>query len=651
MVFLKPLSLFAQDDDTRHSIYSLGLWNLTSVAGDLKLGGQWTQGSTNSYGYDNYTRSSNLFAGFMLRTNSYLWSPKFLTIGIDGGYFPQTKRDEYLIFPNRSDVINTKNIHLNTVLFPSKIVSLTTYANYDNSYDSREGLTDIQTDTKTIGTSFAYRNKVIPFTMSYNQSDWVQKEINTDKTFIYDQNTFTTNASRDFGKRSHNEFIYSHKDYNRQDYNLSPVKNVTDNMELRDSYFLDSAQKIKLNSSILGIDQRGIDTFKQLRINENIFAYLPHDFTANGGYTFYYTYNPQQELRQHNVNINLGHQLYQSLYTGLTGGYDNSNQTSYTDAYSNLGVIINYNKKILKTGLLSLGYNYNWLHDKRESQDVLLPVMNEPYTLVDNQLVLIKNPFVQLASVILKDITGTLVYQENIDYLLIPRNNYLEIQRIPGGRIANNGTVYAYYTANQPGNSQYDINTTNYSIDVSLFRRLIGVYYRVMTIGYSNVSISDNSFLNYLTNTMYGIRTEYKIFSAGAEINEYQSSLYPYRLTRYFFTMQGNYRRRISYSLNANVRITDHLTNNESNRVNNDANAMLGYSLTQKTKLDFTAIYTYQHGQQINLDLYSGRVRLSTMFRDVTCLIAVEAYQRSYLDVQKYKYIGAYIQLIKKFKY
>lgn len=634
------------------NLLTLGnIWSLSSLAGEIKGGGLYAQATSSSYGENDKAILSNLYGGVSLRTMSYFWDPNFITLGVDGGYYPQTMQDQFVIYQNRHDVINTKNLHLTSALFPKKKINLSVFANFDQMYDSRENLTDIKTNSQNLGSYLSLSNKYVPLFFDVNKSEWHQTELQTNRNFNYEQTAFDGRASKTFFKDDRNELLYSHRDYTRQDYNLSPVRNLVDIMELHDNYYLDSIKRSRLSSSIVGMNQRGVDSFKQIHVSEGVFYVLPHDFILNSNYSFYYVTRPSQDLRQHDVNANIGHQLYESLFTSISGDFNYADETQYVDQIYNLGANIVYNKKILRKGQLSVNYSYNRLHDKRLAQDVLLQVVQEGYTLTDNQIVLIKLPFVDEATVLVKDSTDSHLYQKDIDYVLIPDGNYLEIRRQPGGQIANGMRVYVSYTARQPGNSKYDVNQQNFSIDITFFKRLIGAYYRINKTDYVNVENIDPLFLNYLTNTYYGLRSEYKFFSGGAEVNNYQSTLYPYRMFRYYAILQGHYKKKILYSLNGNIRYYDHLQNGEISRKFNDVSGMLAYLFNSRTRLDFNLIYNYQNGEQIDLEMYTGKLKLTTAFRDITCSAGIDAYHRIYLETQKYYYIGGFIEIIKRFKY
>ena len=68
-------------------------------------------------------------------------------------------------------------------------------------------------------------------------------------------------------------------------------------------------------------------------------------------------------------------------------------------------------------------------------------MLNEEQVLRDGEMTLLNKPYVDVNSVVVKDVSGTLIYQANFDYILLERAGYVEIQRIPGGLIPNKGTV------------------------------------------------------------------------------------------------------------------------------------------------------------------------------------------------------------------
>jgi hypothetical protein len=292
-------------------------------------------------------------------------------------------------------------------------------------------------------------------------------------------------------------------------------------------------------------------------------------------------------------------------------------------------------------------YTYNKEFEKMKSSDALLNIVNEEYTITD--MVLMKRPYIYTSSIEVKDATGTLVYQLGLDYILTTVGDYTEIQRIPGGLIPNNSKIFVFYSAKQPGSYSYNIDLHNFAINYSIFDNLLNVYFKTNRSSFSNIRNADALLLNYLIENVYGTSVKYKSASCGVEYDDYQSNIVPYTMTRYFFTWQGKIKRKFIFSVNANWReykIPTEITAREYG----DLNGMFTYSINDLSKLDFNIGYQSQKGQQINLDYYTARAKYSTVFRRLIFVFGVDAYDRVYLQNQKMDYLGAYFQIIKKFK-
>ena len=634
--------------NAQNSILSLGLWNITALSGEVKVGGLYGVGDINTYGINNKITTSDYYGGILLKTSSYVWNPSFLTVNVDGGYFPESRQDLYLVSPNIYNAINTSKLHSGATLFPKKSITLSTFLNYDNSYDSRENLTDIKTDSKTYGGTFSFKNKLLPVTIGYDNNDWHSKEVLTGRQYYYNQKILNGRVSKSFWKRDKNDLLYTHNDYYSRDYYQNRIRNVSDNIQLQDGFFLDSARRSQYNSNIFGINQHGSDSFQQFRINENLFYKLPYNLTFNTSYDYGYLKQEPEKMQQNSFTAHLAHQLFESLHSGITYQYNNNLESSYHEVNHKAGIDLNYTKKTFANGILSIMYSYNKEIEKMMSSDIFLNIVNEEYTLSD--MVVIKRPYVYSSSIIVKDATGTIIYQLGLDYILTTVGDYTEIQRIPGGLITSNAKIFVFYSARQPGSYNYDINLNNFSVNYSIFNNLLSVYFKTNRADFSNIHNADMLLLNYLNENIYGSIVKYKLASCGVEYDDYQSNIVPYKMTRYFATWQGKIREKFIFSINANWR--EYKIPTEANaRKYGDLNGMFSYTISSISKLDINIGYQSQQGQQINLDYYTMRAKYSTVIKQLIFVFGLDAYDRSYLQNQKMDYLGAYIQIIKKFKY
>lgn len=638
-----PVGVWAQS-----SLLSLGVWNLTALSGELKVGGLYGGGDINTYGINNHYNSTDYYGGILIKTSSFIWNPAFLKIDIDGGYYPESRQDLYLVTPNIYNAINTSKLHLGATLFPKKVITLSGHLDFNNSYDNRENLTDIRTESKSYGGNLSYRNNFAPITLEYNQNDWNSREVLTNRIFTYKQKNVIGRLTKSFGKSDKNDLIYTHNDYYNENYGLYTIRNVADNLELQDGLFLDSSRRSLFNSDIFGTIQKGNDSLKQLRANEKFIYKLPYNLQFNAGYNYGYLEQLPEKLQQNDLNCMLGHQLFESLHSGLIYEYNDALETSYHELSNKGGLDLNYNKKTFADGMLSLQYSYFRIADHRTSSDALLQVNNEQYTISDR--VILKSPYIDISTVVIKDATGTTIYQPGIDYILTSIGSLTEIQRIPGGLIQNNSSIYVYYAATQPGSYSYNINQNNLYANWSVFNHLLDFYYRGNRTDYDHLNRTDALILDELTDDLLGTSVKYKSATLGAEYDNYQSTLTPYTMWHYFFTMQDKWKSRVIFALNANWRDYK-LPTEAEHRQYGDINGMASYAVSSQSKFDLNIGYQSQRGEQISLDLLSARAKYSTVIRKLNFVFGVDSYNRVYIHNQATNYAGAYIQIIKKFKY
>ncbi|MEI7982768.1 MAG: hypothetical protein WCI71_14040 [Bacteroidota bacterium] len=643
-LLLLPMLGFSQN----YSI-SRKFWALNSLNGAVKLGADYRYQAGYTNEIYNYQKSSRLYGGILLNSNSYFIHPDFISLDLNGEFNPVIGKDIFLVVPDQAEVRTMERVDATLTFFRMKKVTFSGFFNFNNVYTSRENLSNLHSNTINFGGNFAWSNKILPIQGSYQQGKWYETEILTDRSFITRQQNFLASIDKSFSKYDNNQLIYFHNDYSRQDVNIAETRNISDNISLTNTIFFDKLRNYSFTSAISGINQHGSDVFRRIQVDENVNLNLPKQFNLSTSYNFYNYQRVLQTINQNAIRAMLRHRLYESLNTGVSFEYNQIRQTYYTEENLKAGISINYEKKIPLKGRLMLGYAYNWQRQKHTGDQVPLPVTREEHILTDGQMVLLKYPDADITSVVVKDVTGTIIYQPNYDYILIPRSVYLEIQRMPGGQIPNKGSVYVDYVAILPGSYQYDVNFQSVSASVSLLNRLVELYFRFANQGYANLQTADYLTLNYFTQTTYGCRLEYKFASGGVEYENYQSSIVPYKLIHYWVQLQGNIGNRILCSLNGNMRDYNLVADNTRQQFI-DLTANVGYQFSPQTNVSVEFGYRKQVGQQIDLNLVIGRAQFTTVFRQIFFKVGLDLYGRDYLH-EKTNYIGGFIQIVRNFNW
>ncbi|NOZ45209.1 MAG: hypothetical protein GXO79_00350 [Chlorobi bacterium] len=626
---------------------SIGFWTLTNMKGEININGLYRkQKRILKSDLTDYPKNALIGGGIDLKTKSYVWHPNFLKLGIDVDYNPEKREDTYLFIPDRSETRNIKKLNINGIFFSKKFISLNTFINLNDNYINSENLTNIRSKNKKYGGSLFFRNKYLPLSVSYSKGKWDQKEINTGRTFKNDEKNFESRLNKTTKRGDNHELSYTYNDYIRQEADLYKVSNKTRNLNLSNNIYFDNKKKYNFNSRIINYSQIGNDTFKRFQLMENFVFKLPENFVLTSSYQYYNTKLESQQYSQQNIKSKLGHQLFLSLKSNIFYEYNKVIHTEYKETDKRSGISFNYSKKIPK-GQLNLAYRYYGQQQNMQSQPKIISVYNEEYIISDEQINLLSKPYIIEESITVTDITGTSIYQLNLDYILIVHNNFIEIQRLPGGQIVNGSTIYIDYQATYPGSYNYLAGNQAFSASIYLFNRLIEVYYRFIKQDYQKLKSTDFLVLNYFNQNIYGAKFKIGFLNTGFEFDNYQSSIIPYKMKKAFLQVQGSIQKKIRYSINGNIR-DYYLTDEKARQQYADIFGKLAYKINTATKVNIELGYRKQIGSGIDLNLLNSRNEITTVYRKLYFTLGFDIYRRDYLD-EIINYIGVDFKIIRKF--
>jgi hypothetical protein len=640
------LLLAAFDTGPCYSQLSNGFFHSQSVNGEIRLRGLYRKQQNQIGDIKEDQKSIYFLGGVMLNTASYLWKPDLIFFNIDVEYNPETRKETYLLIPDRSEVRTLKRIDFRTSIFRNKSINLNTFVNLNQTYYNRELLTNIRSDNKQWGGLLSLSNKFLPISVSYRQSDWVQKEIQTGRTFSMKQNNLLGRISKSIGKNDLNEILYSRDDYTYNYAGSKEVSNLIDKVALNNNVFFDKRRKYNFSSQVSYYNQAGDNNFTKLEAIERLIFNLPASFRLTGGYTYYKLKDPFQLLSQNRINGSLNHQLFESLTSNIFTDYSEINHSIYDEKNLKAGIDFNYTKKI-PTGRINLSYRYFRSYFDMEGVSAPLKILNEEHVLSDAKILLLNKPYIELSTVVVKDKAGIVIYQLNFDYTLTIRNNFVEIQRVPGGQIADNQIINADYTAIQPGSYSFEADNNSFSSSILLFKKLIELYYRGSFQEYRNLTETDFLTLNYYNQNVYGCRVDFGFASFGVEYDNYNSNIIPYKRYRYYVDLNWSFRSKLLVSFNGNI-LDYKLIDDDVNQQHSNITGKIAYNLNYKTKIDLEAGYLSQKGRNIDLDLLTSKLEVSTSFRQLYLKGGLEMYRRHYLK-SNFAFVGTFVEIIRKF--
>jgi len=294
-----------------------------------------------------------------------------------------------------------------------------------------------------------------------------------------------------------------------------------------------------------------------------------------------------------------------------------------------------------------LGYEGRRRNDTRTSEPALLQIAAEEHDLDDNRIILLENPDIELASVRVFDASGTVLYRENLDYILIERDGYIEIQRLPGGQIADGQSIYVDYTSTRVLSFEFSSNSNMFRARLNLFNRLLEPYFRIYTRNYDHIHKADKKILKTVLQRVYGLRMVWLFMNAGMEFDSYQSNVIPYESYRYFIGLNKTFFGNLNTVLRANWREFKRISEHENQKFA-EFSGRIFYHLGMYSRVSLDGGYRFQEGRGIDLHLGNLRTEFSTRFRELYFSLGVEMYRRNFAG-EKIDYNGGYVKVERKF--
>jgi len=637
------LFLFSLVSFSQNNIIKPVFWKLSSLNGELNLNADYWEQQTVRNNFTEELNSTLFSGGLLLKSKSYFYHPNFLEVTLDAGFSPETGQRLSLVAPDQAETNTLKKFYGQLSFFRQYPINLKVYASLNEGYSNRENLTNLKTNFKSFGSTFSYTNNFLPITVSYNQGSSDLEELLTNRTYRTENKTLEGRTFKSFGKNDTHQLLYSQNEYVYNDqflaFNLNQtgisIENKITSLSLNDNIYFDKKRNYNFSSLITKEDQVGTNLdYKRFQVLENLFFKLPWKFNFNSNYSYFDITQNSISTKQQNTSAQLSHLLYQSLYTSANYEYNTLKNTQFNETNIRTGYDVRYVKKIPLKGLLTLHFKLNTNEQDRISDNQILTIINEDYTLTDGQILLLNNQSVDAQTVIVKDVTGTIIYQENLDYILIERNNFLEIQRIPGGLIANNSSVYIDYIATQPGSYNYNAVTTNYGANLAFFNQKIEFFYRNGKQDFLNPVNVDYFTLDYYTQNVFGGRFNFGFLSGEIAQDNFESTILPYRLTRYNLVLQGNLGQHILYNLNGTIRDYQMIITEGNKQKYISLSGNIAFNISRLSNISLQGSYLKQDGDGIDLNLITSRIQLKTRYRQLFITAGLELYKNEFYNEQ-----------------
>lgn len=594
---------------------------------------------------DEDQRSTYFNGGLRLSSNSFLWSKDIAEITVSGEFNPESRREKYLQIPDRSEVRTLSNLDFRATVFNNKPLTISFFGGHNQSYFNRELLTNVRTRTNSYGGMISLNNRILPLSVSYRSSDWLQTETEENRSFRMKQEDLEGRVTKSFTDFDRNELLYAHNRYNYSYQGMDDVSNVTDRVSLSNNISFDRKQRYTISSYGSFHDQKGTNTFRKTDLIERVSLRFTENLRLLGDYSFY-RMEDVQSLTRNRESMTLSHRLYESLTTSVFGEHSATGQTLYDEKNFKAGAEAGYTKKI-GNGRLSLSYRYyhHWFEAEGVPAEVI--VSDEEHQLSDTRITLLQRAYVKPGSVVVTDETRTVIYREGFDYTLVARGSFTEVQRVPGGLIAENQQVKVGYTYLLPGSYGYEANNNSWSGSIMMFRNLLELYYRGAAQRYPSMRDADFLVLNRFSQDVAGARLDFGFVTGGVEYDSYRSNIIPYNRMRYFINLNWSLKSKVIFSLNGNI--SDYrFIDDDIDQLYSNISGKVNITVTRNIRVNLEAGYLEQSGRNIDLTLITARAEAVATFRQLMVRLANDMYVRSYTD-SRFRFFGTRLELIRKF--
>jgi hypothetical protein len=361
-------------------------------------------------------------------------------------------------------------------------------------------------------------------------------------------------------------------------------------------------------------DEKG--TFPWEALTEDELLVLKHSNSLSSQYGFDYSRTTVGTATTEATALQAGltHQLYESLtsYGRIYGSHqDFGGPTEDIEGFS---LSETYRKRI-PWGTLTVEAGGGYAVTDNRTQPGVTSIVNENQTLSDGFTTFLNNPNVLASTVVVTDTTGAITYHLITDYTLIPHGTLTEIQRVPGGFIANGATVFVRYQFQNGLPIKYGTRDLHGRVTLDLFKHL-SLYVSRTSLENTLLSGTDEGQLQNLEETLFGATLRWDPATLTAEHEIYDSSLSPYVSDRVSLDIATSFGETQRFGANATYR---HLTfGGEGSETLRTAGLTYQASPKNWPSFNVTAGYEWENDQGVASEYVYGRVALEYHIRGTT---------------------------------
>jgi hypothetical protein len=407
--------------------------------------------------YDTTTRSQDFRESMTVATNGWIYHPNLMEYHLS--FEPQGEQEKFHLSPtttdsNKSYERNTSLLayDVGTTLLKNKPLSLNFFADRKTGQIDLSNAQNSDLDSESLGARLNFANATLPVSLAV-----IHRQLDENGFYEWKEDRDEVQASiRHNAKNSVTQLnvLYDNVDRkNRTSFENTDISSRTTSTDLTNAYSFTDDNRVRLDSQIYNMDAeydgRDQDTWI---VSENLYWALNPNLL-----TRYYTDYNRSEFggslnQQTRLGASLTHHLDDRLTTDLGAAavindYDDGSEDRYL---SNLGFLY---RRPIPWGSVGLGAAYDYALTMRNGSQSIVPTTDR-LALSTGTVTSLDKENVDLGSIVVTDLTGAIVYTENIDYRIDTVGSIVNISRILLGAIADGQQVIVHY--NYQMNSGYD---------------------------------------------------------------------------------------------------------------------------------------------------------------------------------------------------
>jgi hypothetical protein len=321
------------------------------------------------------------------------------------------------------------------------------------------------------GGRFSLKYPVLPVVLGYTHLD--AKETGFFSSRL-DNDTYSFTANKGT-KNTRTVMNASYSDTNRTSSGGSKSETKNTNVDFRNNFKVTADGRVNLRSYALYRRAESTQS-NQTRDRDDRFFTVSGDLdwqhreNLRSSYTIDYDRKDSEDFDSERtiVSASLSHRLYENLDTSLLGRASHEDFTGgKRDSYA--GSLDFHYRRRIPWGKLGIRVGHSYDYTERETDQDPIEVLDESHVLQDGVVTQLDNPNVILNTIVVTDVTNTIIYVEDQDYTIEVDDSFVRIIRTTFGSIQDGQRVLVDYVFIPDPPFDDGVLGQRYGIDLSLW--------------------------------------------------------------------------------------------------------------------------------------------------------------------------------------